>query len=119
MAFDDIGFEILEHILAAEEVKNLLTVIGKHKLGVLDGGIRRIDQLVPEVACLAKSEKTISIAKRYLGSAPQLVRAIYFDKSPGNNWFVTWHQDRTVAVSERFEEEGWRSWSIKAGVWHV
>ncbi len=119
MIFDNIGFEVLENILTQDEVQCLCKVLQAHKLQPLSGGIRRIEQLVPEIAVLAQSEKILSIAKRYLIAEPQLVRAIYFDKSPKNNWFVTWHQDRTVTVSERFEAEGWGPWSLKAGAWHV
>jgi ectoine hydroxylase-related dioxygenase (phytanoyl-CoA dioxygenase family) len=47
------------------------------------------------------------------------VRAIFFDKVPGANWHVGWHQDRAIAVAERRELPGWGPWSVKAGVLHV
>lgn len=47
------------------------------------------------------------------------MRTIYFDKTSQNNWYVTWHQDRTVAVSGQFSATGWGQWTKKAGVWHV
>lgn len=47
------------------------------------------------------------------------VRAILFDKSPGANWFVGWHQDRAIAVAERHDVAGFGPWSVKAGVPHV
>ena len=119
MNFDEIGFEVLENILTQDEVQSLLEVLQAQKLKPLSGGIRRVEQLVPEVEVLSKSEKIISTAQNYLAAKPQFVRAIYFDKTPENNWFVTWHQDRTVTVSERFEQNGWGPWSLKAGAWHV
>ncbi|MDI1298156.1 phytanoyl-CoA dioxygenase family protein [Methylotenera sp.] len=119
LKFDEIGFEVLENILTEDEVRTLLEVLKAQKLKPLGGGIRRIEQLIPEVAALSKSEKLISIARSYLVGEPQFVRAIFFDKTPENNWFVTWHQDRTVTVSERFEQSGWGPWSLKAGAWHV
>jgi ectoine hydroxylase-related dioxygenase (phytanoyl-CoA dioxygenase family) len=97
----------------------LAAALQAYKLQPLSGGIRRIEQLVPEVRALSKSEKIISTARNYLLGDPQFVRAIFFDKTPENNWFVTWHQDRTVTVSERFEEDGWGPWTLKAGAWHV
>ncbi len=53
--------------------------------------------------------------------APSLiaVRAILFDKVDSANWTVPWHQDRSIAVSERLEVPGFGPWSIKAGVVHV
>ena len=119
MTFEDSGFEILRHLLAPNQVKTLISELGKLQGAPLRGGIRRIEHLVPRVATLAKSSQLLSLAQRYLTGLPQLVRAIYFDKSPENNWFVTWHQDKTVAVSKRFEAEGWGPWSLKADIWHV
>ncbi len=48
-----------------------------------------------------------------------MARAIVFDKSPTNTWFVTWHQDKTVAVSSKFDFEGWGTWSFNDGVNYV
>ncbi|WP_426164406.1 phytanoyl-CoA dioxygenase family protein [Sandarakinorhabdus sp. DWP1-3-1] len=47
------------------------------------------------------------------------VRAVLFDKTPGSNWFVPWHQDRTIAVQQRVELEGFGPWSVKDGMTHV
>jgi hypothetical protein len=100
-------------------VQSLLDGLSRLRLEPLRGGIRRIEKLLPQADVLSRSEALLSVASRHLPGAPRLVRAIYFDKSPDNNWFVTWHQDRTVAVSERFEKAGWGPWSLKSGVWHV
>lgn len=119
MSLKTAGFEVIECVLSDLETQHYLSILTNQKLKSLRGGIRRIEQLVPEVATLASSPKLTRIAKKYLSGAPHLVRAIYFDKNPENNWFVTWHQDRTVAVSARFEMDGWGPWSLKAGAWHV
>ena len=119
MAFADAGFEVLENILEPEEIDVLLIALEQQKLPPLKGGIRRIEQKIPAIAGLAKSNRMMALAKCYLNPEPQLVRAIYFCKSPANNWLVTWHQDKSIAVSERFAAEGWGAWSLKAGVWHV
>lgn len=119
MSFDNIGFEVIENVISVEDAERLLAILTKLKLKPFRGGIRRIDQLLPEVATLAQSPPLLHIAKKHLSAQPYLVRAIYFEKSPNNNWLVTWHQDRTVAVSDRFEMQGWGPWSLKAGAWHV
>lgn len=119
MSFDRIGFEVIDRVIATEDAEKLLAMLGKLKLAPRRGGIRKIEQLVPEVAELAQSSELLQIASKHLPDQPHLVRAIYFDKSPDNNWFVTWHQDRTVAVSSRFEMSGWGPWSLKAETWHV
>ncbi len=55
----------------------------------------------------------------FMGPAARPVRAVLFDKTADNNWAVTWHQDRTVAVRQRREAPGFGPWSVKAGVVHV
>lgn len=119
MSFDDLGFEVMQNLLEPDCVQALLKELSQLKLEPLRGGIRRIEQRVPQVAALAKSSEMMSIARKHLPKQPELVRAIYFDKSPENNWLVTWHQDRTVAVSKQFEADGWGPWSIKSEAWHV
>jgi ectoine hydroxylase-related dioxygenase (phytanoyl-CoA dioxygenase family) len=50
---------------------------------------------------------------------PRAIRAIYFDKSPDQNWLVPWHQDLTIAVRSRIALTGFGPWSMKDGVPHV
>ena len=47
------------------------------------------------------------------------VRSILFDKVPGANWKVAWHQDLTITVKERRNLPGHGPWSVKNGVVHV
>jgi len=47
------------------------------------------------------------------------VSATLFDKTPVSNWLVQWHQDRSIAVRDRYEVTGYTSWTTKAGVQHV
>ena len=55
----------------------------------------------------------------FLGKDCFAVRALFFDKRPGKNWPVAWHQDRTIAVRERIDADGFGPWSVKHGVDHV
>jgi ectoine hydroxylase-related dioxygenase (phytanoyl-CoA dioxygenase family) len=47
------------------------------------------------------------------------VRALFFDKTPETNWNVSWHQDLSIAVAERYDAPGFTGWALKEGVWHV
>jgi hypothetical protein len=60
-----------------------------------------------------------AIAEAVLGDETRPVRAILFNKSPGTNWALGWHQDRTICVRERREAPGFGPWTIKAGMVHV
>lgn len=48
-----------------------------------------------------------------------VVRSILFDKLPGANWKVAWHQDLTIAVQEETPAPGFGPWSRKDDVPHV
>jgi ectoine hydroxylase-related dioxygenase (phytanoyl-CoA dioxygenase family) len=61
----------------------------------------------------------MSLVEPFLGGAAFPVRGILFDKIPGANWKVPWHQDLTIAVSQRIETDGFGPWSVKADVLHV
>jgi ectoine hydroxylase-related dioxygenase (phytanoyl-CoA dioxygenase family) len=54
-----------------------------------------------------------------LGAECLPVRAILFDKSADQNWSLVWHQDRTIAVKQRIDLDGFGPWSIKSGMVHV
>ena len=82
------------------------------------GGLRNLLDM-PVVRALARSAPVRSVAEAVLGPDCFAVRGLYFDKTPGANWRVAWHQDVTIAVRGRREVEGFGPWSEKAGVIHV
>ncbi|MFT5499224.1 MAG: ectoine hydroxylase-related dioxygenase (phytanoyl-CoA dioxygenase family) [Kiritimatiellia bacterium] len=54
-----------------------------------------------------------------VGEDARLVRGLFFDKTPGRNWPVRWHQDLTIAVQAKEELPEYHSWTEKEGVPHV
>jgi hypothetical protein len=83
------------------------------------GGVRHLLRDVPQVRALAASPAMRGVAESALGLGALAVRAILFDKMPGANWKVVWHQDLTIAVRERRDVEGFGPWTEKEGVVHV
>ena len=81
--------------------------------------LRNVAQMVPEVRRLAESAVTRDIVESVLGKGAFLVRSLFFDKTPGANWKVAWHQDLTIAVKEKSEVAEFGPWSTKDGVAHV
>jgi ectoine hydroxylase-related dioxygenase (phytanoyl-CoA dioxygenase family) len=67
----------------------------------------------------AASDLARSLILPVLGQTAHPVRAILFDKLPGANWKVPWHQDLSIAVQCREEVPGYGPWSVKEGVPHV
>jgi len=74
---------------------------------------------IAEVRELAALEAPRAFVTEVVGRDARVVRGIFFDKTPAANWPVAWHQDLSLALDERHEIDGWRAWSVKAGVAHV
>lgn len=83
------------------------------------GGARNLLEQVPAVAMLAASSAVRAVAESVLGPDCFAVRALFFDKTPGANWKVIWHQDLTIAVRARADVDGYGPWTEKEGVPHV
>lgn len=95
-----------------DEINTLDTRLARH-------GIRNAEKKLPSVKRLVDSALLLDTAKNCVAGQPALVRAIVFDKTPDKNWLVAWHQDRTVAVSNKMEMAGWSAWTVKDGVHHA
>lgn len=113
------GYELINEFLSRDELMAIDREVELAKLPAKAGGIRNADKKFSSVRDLANSEKLYAHAKAYLSGQPALVRAILFDKTADNNWLVSWHQDRTVAVSKKLTMQNWGPWSVKDGVHHV
>jgi hypothetical protein len=81
--------------------------------------LRNLLSTVPAVRALAGARALRDLIEPILGPAALPVRGILFDKTPGANWKVAWHQDLSIAVRQRREIAGFGPWSVKAGVPHV
>ena len=79
-------------------------------------GLRNLVDVIPEVADLAAAACVRSVVDPILGSGAFMVRATLFDKTPGANWGVFWHQDLSIAVRQKHELPGYSAWTRKAGV---
>lgn len=90
-----------------------------HRRGEPVSGIRHLLRDCPAVREVAASERVRSLVVAVLGPAAMAVRALFFDKTPGANWKVPWHQDLVIAVRKRAAVPGYGGWSLKGGVLHV
>lgn len=120
------GFACVDNVLDEDEVNRLIEVLeskSKTDSSLRKGGgtfaIRNLLEEVPDIAALAGSAKIHRLVEPILGGDSFPVRGILFDKIPGANWLVPWHQDVTIAVQKRVEADGFGPWSMKAGVPHV
>jgi hypothetical protein len=78
--------------------------------------ITRLEALAP---FLTGNGPVAQLVAKALGPRVRPVRAIAFNKSPGSNWSLGWHQDRTINVARRADVEGFGPWTVKQGSPHV
>ncbi|MCG9894764.1 MAG: phytanoyl-CoA dioxygenase family protein, partial [Fimbriimonadaceae bacterium] len=109
------GFGHLTAVLSPAEIERLID-----RLPSLEGsGSRNLLDLA-EFAFLARDPRLIGRAEEILEADCRPVRGILFDKTPGRNWGLGWHQDTKIAVKPtEIRPEGWSGWSMKEGVLHA
>lgn len=117
--FDRDGFTILAPPLQPARLDSLRGVLAKAPSPDRRGVYARrdvLDILLVRDLCAGELGE---IARQVLGSRARAVRGLFFDKVPGANWKVPWHQDLSIAVREEHQAEGFGPWSLKDGVTHV
>ncbi len=116
------GFAVIGEVVDEATVAGVAAAVERHLASSPAGGsagLRDLASLVGEVSDLAELPALRDLASEVLGRAAFAVRVLFFDKNPEANWKVAWHQDLTLAVSERREVAGFGPWSVKAGIHHV
>lgn len=104
------GFQLFPAVL---EVAPLLALLQELRPGNQRRILQRVPALVPHLSRLHE------LARCLAGEDLVLCRSILFDKHPGQNWKVGWHQDVTLACRHTFELPGWGPWTVKDGLPHV
>jgi hypothetical protein len=123
------GCAIVEGVLPNDDVESLREQIETaiaaqpEKESVRDRGgvyaIRNLTEVVPGVRQLHSHPNVSRLVAAVLGPEALLVRGLFFDKTPDSNWGIFWHQDLSIAVRQREDVDGFRPWSVKAGIPHV
>jgi ectoine hydroxylase-related dioxygenase (phytanoyl-CoA dioxygenase family) len=116
------GFALLPHVCSRERVAELISAIEDHRSRTGDdgrAGLRDMANSIEAIRDLHQDELLVKTASTVLGRSAFVVRTLFFDKTPGANWKVAWHQDLTICVKERRDVEGFGPWSIKDGIIHV
>jgi hypothetical protein len=108
------GFTVVRELLPLPAIDDLLA-----SLGFASGAGQRGMLGKPFVRQLAKSDLLLDAVRPYLPGPPRPVRAIYFNKSPGMNWLVAWHQDLSISVTQQLEAPDFGPWTTKEGLIHV
>lgn len=117
------GYSIVSDVYSESEILEISKVIEEKELNsnsILKSkdlfAIRELLNEIPELNKLIFNEKLKTLIETFrVDGKFFLSKAIYFDKPEDSNWFVAYHQDLTINVSERKEVEGFKNWTNKRG----
>ncbi|SFH32348.1 phytanoyl-CoA dioxygenase family protein [Pontibacter chinhatensis] len=117
------GYAVLENIYTTKEVGRILSTITRateseerFRRSEDVFAIRGLLQEVPNLRQLLFNSNLCTLIREGFGADYFLTKAIYFDKPPKSNWYVTWHQDVPINVKEKVEAAGFSGWTNKAGL---
>ncbi|HED32706.1 MAG TPA: hypothetical protein ENJ08_00620 [Gammaproteobacteria bacterium] len=113
------GIEIIRNSISDNEITKIKNEVSLSCHEYSGCGIRNADKKFSSIDVLVNSDKMLRLASSILGSQAEIVRVIFFDKTPDKNWLVSWHQDRTIALDRKADISGWGPWSVKDGAHHV
>ncbi|SDG80586.1 Predicted DNA-binding transcriptional regulator YafY, contains an HTH and WYL domains [Winogradskyella thalassocola] len=111
------GFGILNHVFTKRDIRKLKTRFDTYFKNHNEQtfGMREVLLKMPELKEILFNKNFKKLIKSIDKNA-FLTKAIYFDKSPKDNWYVTWHQDVPINVLEKIETDGFSAWTNKKGV---
>lgn len=116
------GFTLETNVFSQDTMLNLIDAVDalrKQYPNESLAGMRHLLTRSDAIRAIAYSRVANALAVKSLGAAAKPVKAILFDKTPESNWFVTWHQDLTIAVKARIDVPGFGPWSVKQDIPHV
>lgn len=124
------GYHLLKGAFSAAECDAILATWQAKCLGDAHGimrnargevvGARNLLTLWPEIASLTHQPGLMRSIRGILGQEIGLVRALYFDKPPGDSWALPWHKDMAIAVRDnRSSSSHFTHPTQKYGVAHV
>lgn len=116
--FNLMGFTIIPEMYSSEEItsiKNALDNYFKEDVSKPIHAIRQVVEKIPELEELLWNQKLKSCLSEMAGHDYFLTKGIYFDKPEKSNWFVSYHQDLSISVSEKKEIIGYKNWTKKGG----
>lgn len=106
---DAIFYAIQDKIYTKEGVENSAKIFA----------VRKLFEYVPELISLVVKPALARRIEERFGRGYFISKSIYFDKPAASNWFVSYHQDLSVSVTNRRETSGYEGWTVKDGQFGV
>ena len=114
------GFGIINYIYTRKHLNVLRRQIDRDLLKG-DTSLHAQRQIFEKVPALKNMlfHKNLNRIIHSINPKAFLVKSMYFDKPPRSNWYVNWHQDKTIHLKERKEVAGYSMWTQKEGIMAV
>lgn len=112
------GYALVEAALTAQQCAALCASLSDIVQAAGSGGERHLLRRA-QIADLCREPALSGIVRDVLGDDAFAYKATLFDKTPEANWKVAWHQDLSIPVYGDGRPDGWKAWSVKAGVLHT
>jgi ectoine hydroxylase-related dioxygenase (phytanoyl-CoA dioxygenase family) len=110
---DERGFSIIENCFTEDELSEIISVIEEREF---DFSERQLLNRFPKLQKSIFENKAFNeLFNTICNNDYFLSKAIYFNKPSKSNWFVSFHQDLSISVKNRIENEGYSSWTNKKG----
>lgn len=120
------GYAIEESFYSHEETNQMISIIeATHHSNPnfrISADLFAIRQFLQEVPAMQQYIFTTALKKfiaEVFGENYFLVKSIFFDKPVGSNWFVSIHQDHTIAVKDKHDAPGYHLWTKKEDCYSV
>jgi len=117
------GHIIANHVFTRKEIARIGALLNHYKIQnpSVDGPVYAIRALLKEIPALLPLVVNHNIRRilSALGRGWFLSKAIFFDKPAQSNWYVTWHQDATINVTDKKEAKGYNGWTKKGNMYGV
>jgi ectoine hydroxylase-related dioxygenase (phytanoyl-CoA dioxygenase family) len=120
------GFTIIDDIFSEEEVREIIRHIelpNRQSENFRQSGgmfaIRQVFREIPALKPIVFNKVLQEIIRNTFGADYFLVKAIYFDKPALSNWFVSYHQDLSIAVDKKAAIDGFNNWTKKNNQYNV
>lgn len=114
------GFSVVESLYTDMEVDAVLQIIeqadtSKDTFRQSNDlfAIRQFLKELPGVLPVLLNDRLKELISSLFGENYFIVKSIYFDKPPGSNWYVAYHQDLTISVDQKNELPGFGPWTVK------
>lgn len=108
------GAGILKQVYTKRELRKISLLLGRYFDQQSPGpfALRALLQKIPDLWPLLHNKNLQRIIAT-INPKAFLTKAIYFNKTPQTNWYVTWHQDVPINVKKKKKVPGYTSWTAK------